>query len=199
MLTRVTDEAIRAALGTVFSYGDARSAGLTDRRLYALRDVGEITPLGGGVYRWADAPPADLDLIEISERVPQATLCLETALVRHDLLDAIPLATDIAVPRGSHRPTLTAATRLHQFDRHTFNIGRDEIDVGARRPLGLYSPERSIIDIVRLRHDEGADMAWEALRRWLGVAGRNPGQLVKMAAKFKGAEAPIRAALEILL
>ena len=192
-------DAARETLGPTFTYGDARKAGVVDRCLYAWRGNGRIIALGGGVYRWADEPPANLDLIEIAERVPRATLCLETALAHHDLIDVIPTATDVAVPRGSHRPTLTAAIRLHQFHRETFDIGRDEIEVGARRPLGIYSPERSIIDIVRLRHAEGADLAWEGLRRWLSRSPRNTGQLVTMAAKFKGAETPIRSALEVLL
>jgi hypothetical protein len=53
---------------------------------------GEIIALGGGVYRRADAPPADDDLIEIAERVPAATICLESALARHHLIDAVPAA-----------------------------------------------------------------------------------------------------------
>ena len=84
------DGDLRDILGDTFSYGDARKAGVSDKRLYRLRDRGDIVALGGGVYRWAEAPPADDDLIEIAERVPQATLCLETALARHGLIDAIP-------------------------------------------------------------------------------------------------------------
>jgi integrase len=101
-----------------------------------LRDSGEIIALGGGVYRWADAPPADSDLIEIAERVPHAMLCLETALARHGLIDAIPAAIDIAIPRGSTRPALQAPSRIHQFDPRTFDLGREELNVGARRPIG---------------------------------------------------------------
>ncbi|MGA2835081.1 MAG: type IV toxin-antitoxin system AbiEi family antitoxin domain-containing protein [Acidimicrobiales bacterium] len=90
---------LREQLGDTFTYGEAKRAGVGDRRLYAMRDSGEIFALGGGVYRWADAPPADSDLIEIAERVPHATLCLETVLARHGLIEAIPAAIDIAIPR----------------------------------------------------------------------------------------------------
>lgn len=190
---------MKAGLGDVFTRAEAKRAGVSNRRLYMLRDVGDLIALGGGVYRWADAPLADLDLIEIAERVPRATLCLETALSRHDLIDAIPAAIDVAIPRGAHRPALKAPIRLHLFDRESFDIGREEFDVGARRPLGLYSAERSLIDVIRLRHDQGADLAWEGLRRWLNRRGRNPGQLLVMARHFKGAEAPLRSALEVLL
>jgi hypothetical protein len=198
-MTAIALSDLRALLGDTFTYGEAKRAGIGDKRLYRLRDSGEITALGGGVYRWADAPPADLDLIEIAERVPRATLCLETALARHGLIDSIPAAIDIAIPRGSRRPSLRAPCRLHQFDPGTFELGRQTADVGARRPLGLYSAERSLIDVIRLRHLEGSDMAWEALRRWLGGPGRSPAQLIELARSFPGAEPALRRALEVLL
>lgn len=189
----------RTLLGDTFKYRDARKSGLSDSRLYRLRDDGEILALGGGVYRWADADPADLDLIEIAERVPLATLCLETALARHNLIDAIPTAVDVAIPRGNTRPMLKAPCRIHQFDPRTFDIGRETIDVCARAPLGIYSPERSLIDVVRTRHLQGSDIAWEALRQWLHESGRSPAQLIEMAKHFTGAEPALRKALEVLL
>lgn len=190
---------LRRLLGDTFTYGEAKRARIGDKRLYGLRDAGEIVALGGGVYRWADAPPADTDLIELAERVPSATLCLETALARHGLIDAIPAAIDIAIPRGNRRPALRAPCRLHQFDPRTFDLGRETVDVGARRPLGLYSPDRSLVDVVRLRHLEGSEMAWEALRRWLDRPGRSPAQLIELAQDFPGAEAALRRALEVLM
>ena len=190
---------LREQLGDTFTYGEAKQAAVGDRRLYALRDNGEIIALGGGVYRWADAPPADSDLIEIAERVPHATLCLETALARHGLIDAIPAAIDIAIPRGSTRPALQAPSRIHQFDPRTFDLGREELNVGARRPIGLYSAERSLVDVVRLRHLEGSEVAWEALRRWLGRPGRSPAQLIELAQRFPRTEPALRRALEVLL
>src|SRR5262249_38159576 len=122
-----------------------------------------------------------------------------TALARHGLLDAIPAATDIAIPRGNSRPALRAPCRLHQFQARTFELGRGDLEVGARRPIGLYSAERSLLDIIRLRHREGSDVAWEALRRWLGQSGRSPARLMELAANFPRAEPALRRALEVLL
>ncbi len=190
---------LRVRLGDTFTYGEAKAAGVSDAFLYGLRDGGEVNALGGGLYRWADAPPGDIDLIEIAERVPQATLCLETALARHGLIDAIPTAIDVAVPRGNRRPTLRAPVRIRQFDAATFDLGRGDLEVGARRPIGLYSPERSLVDVIRLRHLEGSDVAWEALRRWLARPGRSPAQLIELATNFPRAEPALRRALEVLL
>lgn len=196
-MTEVIDP--RKLLGDTFRYREAREAGLSDGRIYRLRDAGAIVAVGGGVYRWADAPVADLDLIEIAERVPRATLCLETALARHGLIDSIPAAIDIAIPRGNTRPVLKAPCRLHQFDRDNFDLGREAFEVGARSPIGIYSAERSIIDIIRIRHLQGADLAWEALRRWLRQPGRSPAQLIELAEHFAGVKPAIRKALEVLL
>jgi hypothetical protein len=70
--------------------------------------------------------------------------------------------------------------------------------VGNRKPAGLYSAERSIIDAVRLRHREGSDIAWEALRRWLDQPGRTPARLIELARQFPNAESALRRAFEVL-
>ncbi len=124
---------------------------------------------------------------------------MKTALARHGLIDAIPAAIDIAIPRGSTRPALHSPCRLHQFDARTFELGRETLDVGARDPIGIYSPERSLIDMVRLGHLEGRNLTWRALRRWLRKPGHSPAQLITLAANFPRAEPALRNALEVLL
>jgi hypothetical protein len=190
---------LRRLLGDTFTYGEARYSAVRNSHLYQLRDSGDIVALGRGVYRWADVPPDDDDLVEIAARAPAATICLETALARHGLIDSIPAAIDIAMPRGGTRPVLRTPVRLHQFDRRTFELGRDQLDVGVWGPIGMYSAERSIVDVVRLRHREGSDIAWEALRRWLTRPGRSPAQLTEIARQLPNAEPALRRALEVLL
>lgn len=65
--------------------------------------------------------------------------------------------------------------------------------------MGIYSPERCIVDSFRLRHQEGSDVANEALRRWLRRPGSKPASLMRMAQSFPKAAPGVRAALEVLL
>lgn len=58
---------------------------------------------------------------------------------------------------------------------------------------------RRLTDVVRLRHVEGSDVAWEALRRRLGRPGRSPARLIELAREFPCAEPALRQALEVLL
>ena len=146
-------------LGDTFTYGEARRTGLSDRRLYVPRDTGQVIALGGGVYRWADAPPADDDLVETAERVP-----------------GHPAAAP--APRSGRPAACTSSTPA---------------------PFGLYTAERSIIDAIRLRHREGSDLAWQALRRWLNQLGASPGRHTQLAQRFPYAEPALRRALAVLL
>lgn len=68
-------------LPDTFTYTDARRAGLSKRHIYQLRDQGMIEQIGHGLFHRTDAGwDADIDLIEIATRAPQATLCLSTLL-----------------------------------------------------------------------------------------------------------------------
>lgn len=187
-----------AGLPDVFTYTEARRHGLSDRRLYALRDRGEIEQLGRGLYRRPGAD-ADPDLLEIARRAPDATLCLGTALARHGLSDEIPAVIDVALPRGRRAAKVTAPVRWHRFDPATFSLGRDGLAIGDLT-MGIYNPERSICDAFRLRYIDGTEQAVEALKRWLRLRGSQPSTLLRTARQFgPRAETPIRETLEILL
>jgi len=193
---RLTDSL--ALLPDVFTYSDARRSGMSDRRLYGLRDSGEIESLGRGLFRRAGAQ-GDPDLIEIARRAPEATLCLGTALARHNLSDEIPPVIDVALPRRRRSPATTAPARWHRFDVDTFPIGRDVLPVGDLA-IGIYGPERSICDAFRLRHLEGSEQAIDALKRWIRRSGSQPSSLLRMAHHFgPRAESSIREALLVLL
>jgi len=189
----------RAGLPWVFTYTKARAAGISAERLYSYRDQGLVHQVGRGLYQWADAPETDEDLLEVAHRAPRGILCLVTALARHGLTDVIPARIDVAVPRGSRVPTLRSPIDIHVFDRKTFDLGREKFDIGDYGSVGLYSAERSLIDVIRLRHREGSDVAWEALRRWLARRGSQPAALLKMAKHFHGAERAVRNALDVVL
>lgn len=188
-----------ASLPPRFRWSDAHAAGISQPRLYRLRERGLIERIGHGLYQKTDAEPVDLDLIEIASATERATLCLTSALARHDLTDLIPSVINTALPRGTHRPTLSAPVKWHQFQRETFDIGRDTRTLSDELRIGIYSPERSIIDSYRLRHLEGHELGREALRRWLRRPGSQPSALLEMAKRFPKAIPALRHDLEVLL
>lgn len=195
----VTDAQVRQSLGPVFRWSEAQAAGMADPRLYRLIREGAVERIGHGLYRWTDAEIEDLDLIEIAAASPLATLCLTTALARHDLTDEIPARIDVAVPRGTTMPKTTAPAAWHRFNPETFAIGRGVLGLVGGLQIGLYGPERTIIDVYRLRHIEGVELGRDALKRWLRWRGAQPAALLRMAESFPRAIPQLRADLQVLL
>src|SRR3984893_1068893 len=100
---RYTEEVSAIAepeLPATFTFAEAEDRGLSRRRLQHLQATGAGERIGRGLYRRTDEEPADHDLIEIAARAHQPTLCLLSALARHELTDIIPPVHDIAIPRG---------------------------------------------------------------------------------------------------
>lgn len=182
-----------------FSFREARAAGLQIRDIQDLVDDRKINRIGRGIYRKASATIADLNLIEIATRAPRATICLTTALARYDLTDAIPSTLDIALPRGSRHPRVTAPVQWHTFDKDTFDLGRQTATIeGTDLTIGMYSPERCIVDAFRLRGYVGYEIAIEALGNWLRRPGARPAKLLMLARQIPRSEGPLRNALEFM-
>ena len=137
---------------------------------------------------------SDDELLEIALRATESTLCLTSALARHGLSDVIPDRIDVALPRGHRHPQTQAPVTWHSFAVETFHVGREELPLEGGVAMGLYNAERCIIDAFRLRHSEGPEVAYEALRRWLRSPGTQPSRLLAMARSFPKAEPAMRLA-----
>lgn len=139
-------------------------------------------------------------LASIALRRPDATICLLSALAIHDLTDEIPVVSDIALPRGAHPLRVRyAPIAWHFCAKDTFSLGRIAHELAAGIEIGLYGPERTLIDVFRLWHQLGSDIAHESLRRWLRRRTSSPGVLLDMAKSFPMARPAIQAAFEVLL
>ena len=193
----MSDSAL-ADLPQMFGHGAAMTAGLSDRTLAQLRSNGDIERLARGIYN-KPSFDADPDLAEIAFRAPLATLCLTTALARHDLTDEIPPSINAALPRHYRSPKTAPPVTWHRFDDTTFDIGRDIFMITKDLSIGVYNPTRSIIDAYRLRHLYGTDQAHEALKRWLRQPGNHPSELLAMTKHFPNTAPMIRTTLEAIL
>lgn len=186
-------------VGPVFRWSDAQAVGLPDPVLYGLLEEQRIERVSHGLYRRTEVDIADLDLVVIAAANDRATLCLTSALARHDLTDQIPARIDVALPRGTRQPKVSAPARWHTFATATFDLGRDAVELGSEFTIGLYTAERSIVDAYRLRHLEGDELGREALKSWLQRRGSQPSRLLDVAASFPKALGRLREDPRVLL
>ena len=188
-------------LPDLMRYQDLQGLGLTRHRFDRLLEAGEYERIAPGLFLRADSTDdTTAAWMAIAVKKPDATLCLLSALALHDLTDEIPRSSDIAIPRGTHPMTIRhAPITWHRFATETFTLGRTEHALPGGISIGLYSPERTIIDLFRLRHEWGSDLAIDALKRWLRERGNSSARLLDMARDFSDARPALQNALEILL
>ncbi|WP_084710150.1 type IV toxin-antitoxin system AbiEi family antitoxin domain-containing protein [Nesterenkonia alba] len=178
--------------------GIAGREGLSRSALYRAAQEGRFERIARGIYLPSDAAATDWEWVEASTRRPEATICLTSALAYYDLTDVIPDALNVAIPRGVRIPATDSAITWHSFDRSTFDIGREEISIpGSELTIGLYSPERSIVDAFRLRGELGYELARDTLKEWLRRGGK-PAHLMEIATRVPRAKTPVLRALELL-
>ncbi|WP_433219448.1 type IV toxin-antitoxin system AbiEi family antitoxin domain-containing protein [Microtetraspora malaysiensis] len=187
-------------LGPTFTAARAREGGIGSNALARLRESGLIWELSRGVYRKSDAPlTMHVDLLAACTRVPHGVLCLETALTVHDLTDELPGEVNLAVPRGGPLPRITyPPVRVHRFAGATFEEGLEIREVAPGEHVRIYSPARSVVDCMRLRHRVGDEVALRALRFSLRRRGTTSGELLRFA-RVLDVEGPVKQAIQVML
>lgn len=185
-------------LGVVFRSRDAIAVGVSWRDLYRLRDDGVIVELSRGLFQLAEAAgTGNVDFVAVCGRVPHGMICLNSALAYWDLSDEIPIEVHVAVPEGSHRPTIAyPPTKAHVFRAATFGLGRIEVREEHGERFWISDRERTVVDVFRMRHLIGEDMANEALRRYLGDRPK-PGRVADFARALR-VWTPLSSAMRVL-
>jgi predicted transcriptional regulator of viral defense system len=183
-----------------FRVSEAVAAGVSSTTLHRLRQKGELATVGRGVVQLPDAGMGMLSgLAVVSARVPRGTICLNSALAFWDLTDEIPEQVHIAVPRGAHRPSIDQPpARVHVFDAGSFEVDRRPAQTDADEPFWIYSPERSVVDAIRMGRWVGHDIALHALRRYMAQQEASAARLAELAREL-GGSARLQPALEALL
>ncbi|MFJ4437312.1 hypothetical protein [Streptomyces sp. NPDC088923] len=179
----------------------ARQALLSPRDLAHLVTEAEIDELSRGVYRRADAPEtAHADLLAVCARAPRAVVCGESALALHELIDDIPAAAHIAVPRGTRRPTISyPPTVVAQYAAKTFGLGVERFEAAPGETIPMYNAARSVVDAMRHRNRLGETLALSALGRYLRRSGRGGVGELQYFARELDALSVVRPAVEAVL
>ena len=159
----MTVKEIIQSLGGKARTSELLKRGVQPRALYALRDQGEITELSRGLFCLTDLEmTGNQDLATIAYRVPQAVVCLISALSFHQLTTQIPFEVSIAVPNGSHLPKISyPPTKAHRFSEASYEQGIQEQLINGVN-VRIYGPEKTLVDCFKFRNKVGMDVVLEA-------------------------------------
>lgn len=197
--SRLESSSLLRALPVAFTREAALQAGISAALLERLAKEGEVKRLAHGLYLNADAELLNLDLAEARLRSSLTTICLTSALARHDLIDEIPARIDLALPRGKRLPYVHAPVQWHKYDPATFDVGRQTESLGRGLDIGIYDAPRTIVDAFNPRLGLPREQAIEALRNWLRRKGSQPSILLAIAEHWPHARAGLIEVLQVLL
>lgn len=173
------------------------AAGVHSRDLYAARDSGDLVEVTRGLFRLAELPLTEPDLIAVAKRMPRAVLCLVTALHMHGLTQEIPRAVHVALPRGVHPARLAfPPLEVYHFSATSHDAGVEEREVDGVR-VRVTSPAKSVADAFKFRSRVGLETAVDALKQALRTRAATPAEIHRMA-RVDRVQAVLRPYLEAL-
>lgn len=144
---------------------DLADAGVPRAVLTRMAASGQLERAARGLYRLPDSGSSEHEgLVTVASKVPQAVVCLLSALQFHGLTTQLPWQVWFAMPRGSHVPRLEyPPIRMVQFTGEAYTQGIETHERDGVK-LRVYSVAKTVADCFKHRNKIGMDVALEALK-----------------------------------
>jgi predicted transcriptional regulator of viral defense system len=144
---------------------DLRAQGVHPEYVRRLVHQGFLTRIGWGLYVPTEAELTSAHTVaEATKRVPQATVCLLSALQLHGIGTQLPRQVWLAIDRKSRLPNVgMLPIRFVRFSGQALSEGIEERTIEGIQ-VRLYCPAKTVADCFKYRNKIGMDVALEALR-----------------------------------
>ncbi|HYM77070.1 MAG TPA: type IV toxin-antitoxin system AbiEi family antitoxin domain-containing protein [Candidatus Dormibacteraeota bacterium] len=144
---------------------DIEAIGLPREYLVRLHRQGRLSRPGRGIYTLPNAKVTGRhSYAEVAKRVPEAVICLLSALVFHEITTQSPSSVWIAVRKGARTPALASPSlRIVRLSGPSLTDGIEKHQVEGV-PVRVYSAAKTVADCFKFRNKIGLDVAIEALK-----------------------------------
>jgi len=144
---------------------DLEALGIPREYLLRLHRQGKLSRTGRGIYTLPDAAVTERhSYAEVAKRVPEAVLCLLSALVFHEITTQSPASVWIALGKGARKPAiLSPSLRVVRLTEPSLSEGVERHKVEGV-PVRVYSAAKTVADCFKFRNKIGLDVAIEALK-----------------------------------
>lgn len=155
-------------IGSFFRPSQLEPLGVPYHRLRQLEAKGAVERVGWGLYRLAAAEPTErYSIASVCARVPNAIVCLLSALQVYEIGTQLPHQVWIAIPSKARPPAHSdVGVRLVRFSGAAWTYGVQETTFEGV-PARITSPTRTVVDCFRFQRLIGREAALEALREAL--------------------------------
>ena len=144
---------------------DLEALGIPREYLLRLHRQGKLSRTARGIYTLPDAAVTERhSYAEVAKRVPEAVLCLLSALAFHELTTQSPAAVWIALGKGARKPAiLSPSLRVVRLTEPSLSEGVEKHTVEGVS-VRVYSAAKTVADCFKFRNKIGLDIAIEALK-----------------------------------
>lgn len=147
---------------------DIKAMGLAPENLNKLAKFGLIISHGRGIFEHPDFELTEMhSYVQVASSIPNAVMCLLTALSIHGIGTELPHEIWIAIPRGQRPPV----SRKLPIRVVTMGSPYYQLGIESRTWEGVevkvFSAAKTVVDCFRLRRLIGHDIAVEALKESL--------------------------------
>jgi predicted transcriptional regulator of viral defense system len=144
---------------------DIESIGLPREYLIRLHRQGKLNRSGRGIYTLQDANVTERhSYAEVAKRMPEAVICLLSALAFHEITTQSPASVWIALGKGARSPALTSPSlKIVRLSGPSLTHGIENNQVEGV-PVRVYSAAKTVADCFKFRNKIGLDVAIEALK-----------------------------------
>ena len=159
-------------------------AGVARSQLSRLVAAGDLVRLARGVYTAPGATLAGVEegVLVVAERIPEARLCLLTALRLHGLTTQAPFEVWVAIGNKDRPPRLDwPPLKVVRFSGEALTAGLESHAIGNRQ-VRVTNVAKTVADCFKFRSLVGLDVAIEALREALRARAASVDELWRYAA-----------------
>jgi predicted transcriptional regulator of viral defense system len=161
---------------------DIEAIGLPREYLVRLHRQGKLKRPGRGIYTLPHANVTEHhSYAEVAKQVPEAVICLLSALTFHEITTQSPASVWIALGKGARTPALTSPSlRIVRLSGQSLTGGiKKHLVEGV--PVRVYSAAKTVADCFKFRNKIGLDVAIEALKDSLRQKKANINEIYRYA------------------
>ncbi len=187
----------RAGIGTFFRPSQLETLGISYDQVRRLVKAGAVERVARGLYRLAEAEPTEhYTLAAACARVPEAVVCLLSALQVHEIGTQLPHQVWLAIHHKAEPPRVPGIrVRLIRFSGAAWSYGIQNTTFEGV-PARITSPARTIVDCFRFERRIGREAALEALHDALRQRKVSTNSLMRVLDVLPSRR--LRASLEVL-
>lgn len=172
--------------GGIVRAGSLRQLGVHSIYLTRMCKAGKVSRIRRGIYEWVeDGAKTDIEII--SQVLPEAILCLHSALAYYGYIDRTPAIWHVAMDKNRSRWRAKInypPVKAHYVATHIYDLGRSRCEIDGTQ-IWIYDRERTLCDTLKHANRLDPEIVRQAIRSYINDGEHNVSLLKEYARRLR--------------